>query len=256
MKDELYYKQYLESFKFHLKQRCLRIIERIFSKRVKDSKQIPIIINNYNRLTFPQALIDGLVLRGYTHIYIIDNASTYPPLLDYYKSIPYPVFMLKENIGFLAFRKSEIYKRFRNQYFVYTDSDVVLQSSCPDSFMAFFLHLLKKYPYISKVGFALKIDDLPDSFDKKDEVIKWESQFWTKEIEQEVYDAPIDTTFALHRPNVKVGFSFTKKNLRVGGVYTALHMPWYNNSSNLSEEEKFYINSVSTSTHWTALSKQ
>lgn len=255
MKDEQYYEQYLKSFKFHFKQRCLRIIEWLFSKAVKDPKQIPIIINNYNRLTFPQALIDGLVSRGYTHIYIIDNASTYPPLLDYYKSIPYPVFMLKENIGFLAFRKTDIYKKFRNQYFVYTDSDIVLQDSCPDSFMAFFLHLLKKYPYVSKVGFALKIDDLPNSFDKKDEVIEWESQFWKKELEQDVYNARIDTTFALHRPNVKVGFSFTKKNLRVGGKYAALHMPWYNNSSNLSPEENFYVNSVSTSTHWTILSK-
>lgn len=254
-KKREYNDEYFKSFQFIFKQRLLRVLECLFSKTVKDAKDIPIIINNYNRLTFPKKLIEGLVSRGYNHIYIIDNASTYPPLLDYYKSCPYTVFMLNENKGYLAFRKSDIYKKFKNQYFVYTDSDIALQPSCPDSFMSYFYSLLKKYPYVSKVGFALRIDDIPDSFNKKNDVIEWESRFWTKEIEPDVYDASIDTTFALHRPNIRVGFSFKKKNLRVGGIYTALHMPWYNDSSNLSEEELFYINSTSTTTHWTILSK-
>lgn len=42
-------------------------------------KNIPIIINNFNRLTCLQRLIASLEVRGYHNIYIIDNNSTYPP---------------------------------------------------------------------------------------------------------------------------------------------------------------------------------
>ena len=66
------------------------LIELISPPEIVDYKEIPIIINNFNRLDTLQKLIASLEIRGYRNIYIIDNLSTYPPLLDYYKSCVIP----------------------------------------------------------------------------------------------------------------------------------------------------------------------
>lgn len=108
---------------------------RMFGKKILNIKDVPIIINNFNRLEYLLKLINSLTSRGYNNIYIIDNASTYPPLLDYYEKTPYPVFKLKENIGYLALWKTNIFKKFKNSYYVYTDSDMEIEDFCPDDFM-------------------------------------------------------------------------------------------------------------------------
>ena len=73
----------------------------------------------------------------------------------------------------------------------------------------FVLDLIKtmeKYHFnICKVGFALRIDDLPQHYPLKEKVIKWEKQFWTKKVNKtdNIYYAEIDTTFALYKPFYK-----------------------------------------------------
>ena len=57
-----------------------------------------------------------------------------------------------------------------------------------------------KYPAKEKAGVALKIDDLPDHYSHKQEAINNEKIFWEKQLEKDVYDAPVDTTLALYRP--------------------------------------------------------
>ena len=57
----------------------------LFKVNIPDAKQIPIVINNFNRLGYLKRLIASLESRGYKNIHIIDNNSTYPPLLEYYE---------------------------------------------------------------------------------------------------------------------------------------------------------------------------
>jgi hypothetical protein len=99
------------------------------------------------------------------------------------------------------------------------------------------------------VGFSLKTDDLPDCFEEKSQVIAWESQFQTTKSSLG-YEAPIDTTFALHRPCAQIGNRYNLRMIRTAHPYQARHLPWYNNSHKLSEEEKYYIRSVEIGTHW------
>jgi hypothetical protein len=41
--------------------------------------------------------------------------------------------------------------------------------------------------------------------------------------------------------------------IRVAGKLTAKHLPWYDNSANISEEELFYKNNVKpTSSYWSS----
>jgi len=213
-------------------------------------KDIPIVINNRNRLTFLKRQIEALKKRGYNNIYILDNASTYGPLLDYYNVTDCEVIMLGKNRGYDALEQIPLFNSIKKNYFVYTDSDVVPIDDCPDDFLKFYLETLKKYPKIQKVGFSLKIDDLPHSFADKQKVIDWESQFFKEQVDKGLFLAPIDTTFALHRPYARISTKGRFKMIRTESPYTAYHMPWYNDSENLSDEEKFYIDNVEIGTHW------
>lgn len=234
------------------------IIKRIiqFQKLDKgtDWKSIPIVINNFNRVSFLKKQIEDLKNRGYNNVYVIDNSSTYKPLLDYLKSEKIKVFYLDDNVGFLSIWKTIIYEYFKDGYYVYTDSDVIPAAECPDDFIDHFRKLLDKYPEVDKVGFALKINDIPDEFSLKEQVQQHEKQFWEKEVEKDVYEAMIDTTFALYRPKKKGGYWL--RSLRTGGNFIALHLPWYSNSKNLSAEDKYYNKNVKTSTHWSQLNNK
>jgi len=173
-------------------------------------------------------------------------------LLEYYShECQYPVFRLKKNIGYTALWDSGLYNKFKHSYYVYTDSDMQIDKNCPNDFMKLFLDLLERYKNCYKVGFGLRIDDIPDHYKSKDEVIKHEEQFWKKEIEPGLYDAIIDTTFALYKPYTKGPGNNLKFNIRTGKPYVIRHLPWYSNSSQLTEEDIYYIKNTRTSTHWT-----
>lgn len=238
---------------YHLRYLRRRFMSNIYPQKITNAKDIPIIINNRNRLTCVLQLIAALEKRGYFNIYIIDNDSSYPPLLEWYDKTHIKVFRLKENVGFLALWKTPLYKQFIKDYYVYTDSDVVPIEECPDDFLDLFWQTLKEKKRVQKIGFSLKIDDLPDEYANKQAVINWEKQFYEKPASPQFYEALIDTTFALYRPWMTAG----KGGLmyRSAYPYEARHMPWYVNSAELNEEEIYYIKHAKTSTHWTNLHK-
>ncbi|WP_162053126.1 glycosyltransferase family 2 protein [Pontibacter pamirensis] len=231
---------------FRLKNKC----RKLFAKTETDYKNIPIIINNYNRLNYLTRMISWFEEAGYSNIYIIDNKSTFAPLLDFYERTPHTVYKLNKNVGFLALWKTVIYTRFSDDYYVYTDPDILPIDTCPDDVLFHFKNILDKYEQVNKVGFGLNIDDLPDCYPLKENVVRWESKFWDKEVSPGIFDAPIDTTFALYRPGAKGGSELTA--LRTGYPYVAQHLPWYIDPKNYSEEEIHYQSSSSSASSWTS----
>ena len=65
------------------------------------------------------------------------------------------------------------------------------------------------------------------------------------------YIAHVDTTFAVYRPFARGGSHKFKLTLRSTYPFSARHLPWYNDSKNLSAEELFYVSNSVTSTFWT-----
>lgn len=250
MKEVLY--QNYKKLKWNLSA-LKRTLKRIFVKKnltETDCYNVPIIINNRNRLTFLKLLLDWLQKSGYNNIYILDNDSTYPPLLEFYKTTNHKVVYLGENVGYKALWKQDLFKQFETGYYVYTDSDVIPTEKCPTNLIEELYNVLKRHRAIEKAGVSLKISDLPDSFDQKEKVIEWETKHWEKEIEKDLYDAPVDTTFALYRPYAK-GEAEVCKAYRLGGKFTFLHLPWYNNSNQLPEEEVYYKETIlKNQSHW------
>ncbi len=234
------------------------LLESLFPSRISDYKKIPIIINNFNRLDTLKKMIHSLVTRGYSNIYIIDNLSTYPPLVEFYKTCKYLVFRLNRNMGPDALWKSKIYRKFNNDFFGYSDSDIVPIEECADDFLLFFLNTLKKYKLAQKIGFSLKIDDIPDCNLLKKYIVKCEEHFFHDcRKDNLLYRAPIDTTFALYRPRGKRRHANGNIEMyRTGFPYMARHLPWYTDSINPDEEEKYYLEHIMMNTFWTSKSKK
>lgn len=237
----------IKRVKYFIRTRIIYIRWKLFGKRVADFKRIPIIINNYNRLTTLKQLIEVLETRGYSNIHIIDNASTYEPLLKFYETCPHNIFRLKKNVGHKSIWKTGIHKKFCQSFYAYTDSDVIPHENCPDDFLEHFWKIMMRYKFATKVGFGLKIDDLPDSFHHKQHIIDSESIYWKHKEEDGLYRAPIDTTFALYRPYSKTNVNWYVQHFRTADDYIACHLPWYNDTKNLSEEELYYVKSCSKS---------
>lgn len=214
-----------------------------------NADNIPIIINSFNRLGCLKQLIGFIVDKQLPNpVIILDNNSTYEPLLDYYKTLSYEIIMLGKNFGHEALWKSGLYNsRFKKEHYIYTDPDVVPIEECPADLIHHLYNTILRYPQYLKIGMGLKIDDLPDHFPNKPAVIEWESQFWKTLVEPGIYKADTDTTFAIHDPRKNQAWV---RSIRTGYPYIARHMTWYLDPTNLPEDELFYKGINKTITHW------
>jgi len=211
-------------------------------------EQFPVVINVRDRLSPLLLLLEWLELVGQREIWLCDNASTYPPMVDFLNSTRHHVVFNDFNLGHRAPWLSGLVPEIGNgRFFVVTDPDVVPTQECPTDALQFFKHSLQEHPEINKIGFSLKIDDLPDCFTHKQTVIAWESQFWTTPAFDAFYRAPIDTTFAMYPP----GLGHGPHHLRTAPPYEARHLPWYQNSAQPTEEDVYYVTHAdSRITNW------
>ena len=92
------------------------------------------------------------------------------------------MYLFKKNYGSKSLWKSGVFYKYMFSKFCYTDSDLFIHEDCPNNFMEHFDFLLDKYKNCYKTGFSLLIDNLPDYYNEKQNVIKWESQFYKNEI--------------------------------------------------------------------------
>ena len=214
----------------------------------------PVFINCRDRLSPLTALVDWLELAGVQEIYFLDNDSQYEPLMHYFAATPHTVVPLGANYGRLAMWEAPgVFALTRNRPFVYTDPDIVPDPMCPLDAVGHFDELLARFPAVSKAGFGLRIDDLPDHYRHKAAVVDWEEQFWRLPLGGGAYYAPIDTTFALYR----AGSPMRSDAIRTGPPYVARHTSWYIDFADLDEEERFYATRLAEDTehspgtsHW------
>ena len=206
----------------------------------------PIFIQNFNQLTYLQKLLTWFLSAGYKNICIIDNHSTYAPLLQFYAeaeaSHGIRVVCRDDNGTRTTLWDGQYLDRFGVKGpFVYTDSDVVPDEHCPADVITWLAQFLREYPHIIKAGLGLRINDLPERYKFRSEVVAWERQFWRAPVCRGAFLAPIDTTFALYRPNSEFAIG---PALRTSRPYLARHETWYQDSANLSEEQRYYASEV------------
>lgn len=202
----------------------------------------PVFIICRDRLSPLIDLTKWLERTGSARIYLVDNASTYAPLLEWYEQTTHTVIRLGVNfdkdVSKLApWASGSIRKYAPNEFYCVTDPDVIPISDCPPEALQFFHETLLRYPTYKKVGFGLKIDDIPKHYIYRKQFLKWEKQFWKHPIAPGLYEANIDTTFAMYRPNSEHCLS---PCIRTDSPYLARHMEWYVDSLHTSEEERYY----------------
>lgn len=206
---------------------------------LKKPNEIPVFIICRDRVDCLRDLVAWLEAHGQRKIVFIDNDSVYPPLVAYFQKTPYQVLKLYRNVGHTSpWTLGIIRTLLPDDFYIVTDPDVIPVKECPKDVIKHFLRIHKDFFIYQKVGFGLRIDDLPDHYPLKQSVIEWESQFWKKEVAPKVYEAGIDTTFALYKPYT---YTYTlHPSLRTGLPYVARHMPWYADPKKISEEEIHY----------------
>ena len=232
-----------------------------FNKLILHQKRnpysIPIIIINFNQLFYLKKLVDFLLKRKFENIVIIDNLSTYPPLLDYYRSLKgVKVEYMDKNYGHMVFfENKELQEKYGKGFYVVTDADIVPNDNLPQNFLNLMLELLiKNIALVNKVGFALNIDDIPQSYYFKKEVLQWEEQFWKEKYKHSIesYHAKIDTTFAIYKPTYPTSFANNNffSAIRMSGHFTAAHGGWYISENNLTDEQQFYRQTATNVSSW------
>ncbi len=245
-----YYKyKRLLAWELHVKRHK---IELDFSKIPNSA--IPILINNFNRLDLLKLQLDWLhSLKEDIAIIIVDNHSTYLPLLDFYKTLQAPNIQVVY-LGFNSWRKGVEYLAGKLKSYsklVITDVDLIPYSTTPKDILSHLSSLLDKYPDYNHIGTSLEIKDLPDTNPMKRKVIQFESRYWSpcaKQLNQEVFIADIDTTFAMYRNTSKT--LLTGPALRTDRPYTLKHVDWYIEPNNYSKEYHNYLSSCKSFATW------
>ena len=203
-------------------------------------KDTSIWIVNYNNFTRGfQRLVEWLQSAGMTNVTVIDNHSTWPPLLEYYQTMK-DVTLLRqsENRGHEVFWKLG-YHLQQKERFIVTDPDVVPSDCCPKDLIRKMHEVAERIPS-AKVGPALRIDNLPDHYRLKDLMLRSECGYWdeSKRIPHgDAFFAAIDTTFALYEPGAA---KWDGVHIRLDFPYVVNHVPWYDDSSQPNEERDYY----------------
>jgi hypothetical protein len=221
----------------------------------KDVYNTPVFIISYNQLSHVKQMVDWLKKYGFMNIHIVDNRSSYKPLLNYLNKSDCVVHHMDKNYGHTVVWDSGKFDDIINkQCYIVSDCDIAPNPNMPKDFINSLYEILGQYPYITKVGFALNIKDLPKT--EKNKIVKqWEKQFWQKQIDKDLYLADIDTTFALYRPGkltMETRQFYTA--MRIAGDMTAIHLPWFETEE--TEESSFYKKTANSSASWVKGIKQ
>ena len=227
-------------------------IELDYSKIPNEA--IPILLNNFNRLDLLKLQLEWLQsLKENIAIIVVDNSSTYPPLLQFYKTLSAHNIQVVY-LGFNSWRKGVEYlagKLKSFQKLVITDVDLLPYPNTPKNILTHLSNLLDKYPDYNHIGTSLEIKDLPDTSPMKHKVIQFESRYWSPQatqLNQEVFIADIDTTFAMYRNTSRI--LRTGPALRTDRPYTLKHIDWYMEPNNYSKEYKNYLSSCKSFATW------
>jgi hypothetical protein len=203
---------------------------------VPPGASVPIYICVRDRVTHLRLLVEWLERAGHERIILVDNDSTYEPCRYYLDTSPHLVLNLGRNLGARALWEAELVP---DEFFVWTDPDVLPTEECPLDLVEMLRWALDRYP-VPKACPTWYLDDVPETMPF---LAKEREAFGRWPLRDELTGNPTveasfaDTTFALWRPS----FPFAYEAVKIGPPYQARHLSWYLDMSDLGVEHRYYL---------------
>lgn len=208
---------------------------------------IPVIINNRNLFTWPKAMVERISkYEGVGDIIIVDNDSTYEPLLDWYATNPCKI-IRQPNLGVAGPWLCQVVENLKADYYVVTDPDLGLENT-PDDTLLYLKDRLVSLN-LDKMGLGLDWQRVEDKSPYYNHLHRYEKNRWiNSKVQDGVYlDVQIDTTFAL----------YSVDRYFIGGAsstfpYVARHYPWeFSKEEVLNHAEfKYYLDNATAASSY------
>lgn len=208
-------------------------------------------------------------------IIICDQGSTFKPTIEFLEKLESDGIRIyrwqknfninrernlaRDNIG-INENIQDYFRIYPKSNYIVTDPDIFLDNVNGD-ISEVYAHLLNIVPEIIAVGPMLRIDDIPDYYPLKEQLLSnsRHKEFHSRPQHTISYNkekigyvfAPIDTTFAMFRAETQ--WQRTRKGIkaiRTFAPYSAKHLDWYIDSQNLTEDQEYYMKHASTNAHW------
>ena len=199
--------------------------------------KIPFYVVAFNRIKGLQMAVE-FVKRSTTPIelVVLDMGSTWEPYLKYRDSLDVKVHSFPFGMGPRDLWVTGELAKLGGGGFFLSDGDIDYSEVADDAAQKM-IELSEKYPWIPKVGLALKITDLPVDFEGN-RLREWAIIDWKVPWANEVFLTGLDTTTAYYPRRDKT--FYYRPGLRIAGKYQSNHYPWYERSENFDDEAKFY----------------
>jgi hypothetical protein len=185
-------------------------------------------------------------------IHLVDHGTTYGPMLTLLQETNLPVHWRGDVMPRSLWEWPGLREIVGDRRYLVTDPDIVLDDKCPDDWVERLGRILDEPDAPPKVGMGLKIIDLPFT-EMGLKVRRWEAHFWSHPRPDGNYNAPVDTTLALHEPLTKYSEFILGPSIRMGPPYLIRHLPWYDDW--YIDEQIYYRERILPgSSHWSVRS--
>ena len=199
-------------------------------------------IVNRNLLTTLKNTVNFLSKNSSINIIILDQGSTYEPLLDYYKGLNHTIVEFPHNEGPHSVWSAKARPYHNNEPFILCDSDCTYDG-IPNDWLDKMLYTLERTDY-RKVGFSIEIDDLPPT-NLGVRAKNHETPYWNN-LTELGYVNEIDTTFAIYKKHSGFGYD----GIRLPRPYTMRHELWYLDVNNINDEWIYYLQNAKHFSTW------
>lgn len=215
----------------------------------------PLIVIVRDRLSYMLRCLASLephAARLGLDIHLVDHGSTWPPMVDWLATCPYPVHY-RGNVPPRALWEWDGLQRIvgglGSRRYLVTDPDLVLDDDIPGDWLLRMSDELTATTGLIKVGLGLRLDDLPDT-DLSATVRGWELAFWQDHTPTgQAWRAPVDTTLALYQPLSAVPGFALHPAARLDAPYLARHLPWYGDLDP-AETDHYRTHALPGTSHW------
>ena len=218
-----------------------------------------IYINNRNLLTWPKKMAEIFATQGH-NVTIVDNNSSWPPLLDWYNKCPHKVARINNNdFGCGSPWWSNIITDI-SEHYVTCDADLGLED-VPSDWPDVCIEALEKYN-VPKIGLSLKDTDCPSQnpaylIDQFDKFPKGNPDVWKWYDDKGKYcNFPVDYHFNVWNKNERpTNFATYPCGIRTNKPYTSSHLPWHLVMKKDKKEKSFQIEMTDEFCHYYLASK-